>query len=164
MATTVTGTFQITDEGAAPRYVNRYVGFSRSRISDRGMVEFDEFNEWLEELAVSLGDTTTKPLRVFDRYAEVVHRPSDVTPTNILLDFDPSDFLDGDDAPNGVLRIDDRCIDVSGTASRSPPTSRTSRSRSSGTTSPGDTCCSARTWTTDTRAGPRGRVRGRRLS
>jgi len=114
MATTVTGTFQVTDEGAGPRYVNRYVGFSRSRISDRGIVEFDEFNEWLEELAVSLGDTTTKPLRVFDRYAEVVHRPSDVTPTNILLDFDPFDFLDGDNAPNGELAIDDRCIDVSG--------------------------------------------------
>lgn len=114
MATTVTGTFQVAGDGAAPRYVNRYVGFTRSRISDRGMVEFDEFNEWLEDLAVSLSDTTTKPLRVFDRYADVVHRPSDVTPMNILLDFEPSDFLDGDNAPNGELAIDDRCIDISG--------------------------------------------------
>lgn len=113
MATTVSGTFQTTDNGKPPRYVTRYVGFSRSRISDRGMVEFDEFNEWLEELAASLGDTSTKPLRVFERYAEVVHRPSDVTPTNILLDFDPSEFLDGDNAPNGVLTLDDRCLDIS---------------------------------------------------
>lgn len=114
MATTVTGTFQVTGDGTESRYVTRYVGFTRSRISDRGMVDFDEFNEWLEELAVSLGDTSTKPLRVFDRYAEVVHRPSDVTPKNILLDFNPSDFLDGDDVPNGKLTIDDRCIDISG--------------------------------------------------
>ena len=45
MATTVTGSFQVTGEGPGLRYVNRYVGFTRSRISDRGMVEFDEFNE-----------------------------------------------------------------------------------------------------------------------
>jgi hypothetical protein len=76
------------------------------------MVEFDEFNAWLDELAVALDDTTTKPVPVFDRYAEVIHRPADVTPWNILLDFDPSDFLDGEDESKDTLRIDDLCVDV----------------------------------------------------
>jgi superfamily II DNA or RNA helicase len=111
-ATTVTGAFRVRDDGKTPTYVTRYVGFSRSRISDRGMVEFNEFNEWLDELVVALDDTTTKPPRVFDRYAEVIHRPPDVTPRNILLDFDPADFIDSQGPPSVSLHIDDLCSDV----------------------------------------------------
>jgi hypothetical protein len=112
LATTVTGTFQVRDDTGRPKYVNRYVGFSRSRISDRGMVEFDEFNAWLDELAVALDDTTINTLPVFDRYAEVIQRPADVSPRNILLEFDPSDFVDSEDNSNDTLRIQDLCLDV----------------------------------------------------
>jgi hypothetical protein len=45
LATTVTGTFETTDSAGMPKYVSRYVGFGRSRVSDRGMVVFDDFNE-----------------------------------------------------------------------------------------------------------------------
>lgn len=113
LATTVTGTFEATDATGLPKYVSRYVGFSRSRVSDRGMVEFDDFNEWLTELALALDDKTVKALQVFDRYADVIARPLDVTPRNILLDFDPSEYVDSRaGSPNGVLRIDDLCRDV----------------------------------------------------
>ena len=112
LATTVTGSFQVMDGDGNPQYVSRYVGFSRSRISDRGLVEFDEYNEWLEGLAQALDDSNVRPLHVFDRFAEVIQRPADPTPRNILLDFDPGDFLDGQDVRGGRLRIDDLCMDV----------------------------------------------------
>jgi superfamily II DNA or RNA helicase len=112
LATTVTGSFQVMDGDGNPQYVSRYVGFSRSRISDRGMVEFDEYNAWLEELARSLDDSNVRPLHVFSRFAQVIQRPADPTPRNILLDFDPGDFLDGQDVPGGRLRVEDLCVDV----------------------------------------------------
>ena len=71
------------------------------------MVEFDEYNDWLEDLARGLDDPNVRPLRVFDRFAEVVQRPADPTPRNILLDFNPDDFVDNHDVPAGRLRIDD---------------------------------------------------------
>jgi hypothetical protein len=113
LATTVTGSFQLTGGDGNPKYISRYVGFSRSHISDRGTVEFDQYNEWLEDLARSLDDSSVRPLRVFDRFAEVVQRPVDPTPRNILLDFDPGAFLDGQDERGGRLRIVDLCIDIS---------------------------------------------------
>jgi hypothetical protein len=112
LATTATGTFQVLKEDGNPHYISRYIGFSRSRISDRGMVEFDEYNDWLEDLARGLDDPNVRPLRVFDRFAEVVQRPADPTPRNILLDFNPDDFVDNHDVPAGRLRIDDLCMDI----------------------------------------------------
>ena len=76
------------------------------------MVEFDEYNDWLEDLARGLDDPNVRPLRVFDRFAEVVQRPADPTPRNILLDFNPDDFVDNHDVPAGPLRIDDLCMDI----------------------------------------------------
>jgi hypothetical protein len=113
LATIATGTFQVLKDGN-PHHVSRYVGFSRSRVSDRGMVEFGEYNEWLEDLARGLDNANARPLRVFDRFAEVVPRPADPTPRNILLDFNPDDFVDNRDVPAGRLRIDDLCMDVAG--------------------------------------------------
>ena len=49
---------------------------------------------------------------MFDRYAEVIHRPPDVTPRNILLDFDPADFIDSQGPPSVSLHLDDLCSDV----------------------------------------------------
>ena len=83
---------------------------------------------------------------------------------NILLDFDPSDFLDGDNTPNGELAIDDRCIDIADNHFTVTANDRDSNTRSHGTTSPLVICCTARIWTIDIRAVPRGRVRGQRLS
>jgi hypothetical protein len=113
VATTVTGTLQIADRSGTSKHVSRYVGFSRSRISDRGFVEFAEFNEWLEDLAKALDRRSTKPLRVFDRFAQTINRPNDPTPTNILLDFDPTEFQDTA-VPDDFLRIDDLCIEAAG--------------------------------------------------
>ena len=112
LATTATGSFQLSSADGNSRYVSRYVGFSRSRISDGGMVEFDEYNEWLDHLAQALDDTGVRPLRVFDRFAEEIRQPTDPTPRSILLDFDPADFLDGQNAPSGRLHVDDLCLDV----------------------------------------------------
>jgi superfamily II DNA or RNA helicase len=46
-ATTSTGHFELAREEGGSRHVSRYVGFSRSRVSEQGSVEFDEFVEWL---------------------------------------------------------------------------------------------------------------------
>jgi superfamily II DNA or RNA helicase len=95
----------------------RYVGFTRARVRDRGAgpTPFDDYVAWVDRVAAELDATGTQPLRVFDRYAEVVSEPADVRPANILLDFDQALFRESPQAAgatNASLQIDDLCVPV----------------------------------------------------
>lgn len=113
-ASTATGLTQAPDWDAGPT-LTRYVGFTKSRVSDRigGTTPFDEYMRWLEYLADALDDRGVVPLVVFDRYAEVIEAPSDPTPINILLDFDQGAFEGVLDGGPEALSIDDLCLPVS---------------------------------------------------
>lgn len=112
LATTSSGYFETRDSEGSIIYVSRYVGFSRARVSDRGLVEFGEYKRWLEELAAALDNTRNTPLPVFNRFAEVIDMPADPSPRNILLDFDRDDFVDRSSKTRERLRIDDTCMEV----------------------------------------------------
>jgi len=114
LTTTASGYHDEMNEDGKPRSVARYVGFTRGRLSDRGAVRFDELVDWQNEIAEALSESRPVTLPVFDRYAEVIDRPADTTPRNILLDFDPSTFVDTNGVEGERLRIEDLCMDVSG--------------------------------------------------
>jgi superfamily II DNA or RNA helicase len=119
LAATVTGrtAYRDRDGGLDAKRENqtrhRYVGFTKSRIRDGGMLEFKDYVSWLDSLASSLDDQATRPLPVFDRYAEVIGQPADVKPANILLDI-PSNLFETirDDGVQEWLDIEDLCMDV----------------------------------------------------
>jgi hypothetical protein len=90
-----------------------YVGFTRGRVRDNGMLEFEDYMDWLSELALRLGNEEVKPLEVFNRYAEVVTRPLDTSPRNVLLDIPPQTFVRQSGKGLEGLDIPDLCMDVS---------------------------------------------------
>jgi hypothetical protein len=91
---------------------SRYVGFTKSRVRDGGVLEFDNYIDWLGSIASSLSDQEAGTLPVFKRYAEVIKRPASVTPTNILLDI-PGQLFETIDADGQKwLEIPDLCLDV----------------------------------------------------
>lgn len=100
------------------RLVSRYVGFSRSRVHDRvgGTTRFQEYIEWLEQVATELDNSSVTTLPVFDRYAEVVNPPQDPQPVNILLDFEQDRFEESPSftatATSQTLMIDELCLGV----------------------------------------------------
>jgi superfamily II DNA or RNA helicase len=114
LASTATGRADAPD-WAAERTLTRYVGFTKSRVSDRvgGTTPFDEYMRWLEYLADLLDDQTIEPLAVFERYAEVIGVPRDPTPINILLDFEQDAFETVSEGARVNLSIDDLCLPVS---------------------------------------------------
>ena len=91
---------------------SRYIGFTKSRVRDGGMLEFDDYIDWLGSVASSLSDHTARTLPVFERYAEVIDRPASVTPTNILLDIPGQLFETISDDGQEWLEIPDLCQDV----------------------------------------------------
>jgi hypothetical protein len=113
LATTASGYHQDVDDDGEPKTLSRYVGFTRGRVSDRGSVDFDEYIRWQDDVVAVLRNTKdTSVLAAFDRYAEVIDRPDDVTPRSILLDFEPSDFVDLEGDEGTRLDIDDICLEV----------------------------------------------------
>lgn len=94
--------------------VDRYVGFTRSRVRDRraGVTSFDDYLEWLESIADVIDNTSTSRAAVFDRFAEVISAPRDPTPRNILLDFPVERFHAIIDEVDQELNIDDVCVEV----------------------------------------------------
>ena len=112
-ASTTTGITRAPQWSARPT-LTRYVGFTKSRISDRagGPTQFGLYMRWLEYLSVALDDQSATRLSVFERYAEVINVPRDPAPENILLDFDQEQFegLVGGDVVG--LEIEDLCLPV----------------------------------------------------
>jgi hypothetical protein len=112
IASTATGyTSAPADSGAG--ILARYVGFTRGRITDRsgGTTSYQDYLLWLDRLGEALDATNRRPLDVFDRYAELVDRPRDPTPVNILLDLDGR-FGGVVDDQQVDLHIEDLCVDV----------------------------------------------------
>jgi superfamily II DNA or RNA helicase len=115
LASTASGRADAPDWAAEPT-LTRYVGFTKSRVSDRvgGTTPFDEYMRWLEYLADLLDDRTIEPLAVFDRYAEVTDAPRDPTPISILLDFEQDAFETVVERGRETLSIEDLCLPVAG--------------------------------------------------
>lgn len=111
-ASTATGFTQPRQD----QIVQRYVGFTNARVSDRsgGTTTYEEYVAWLEALADQL-DASPRPLAVFNRYAEVVPPPNNPSPENVLLDFDAALFEESLLVAAGkprALDIADLCLDV----------------------------------------------------
>lgn len=73
----------------------RYVGFTRSRVSEasaRG-VEYLEFAAWTDEVDQALRDATRASPELFARYAIFVGVPQNPEPTSILFDLEEVDAL-----------------------------------------------------------------------
>jgi hypothetical protein len=111
MMTTADGAYETTDPDGHVSTRARYVGFTRSRVSDRREVPYPEYIEWQDEIVTSLRGLVAQSA-LFDRFAEAIDRPDDVTPENILLDIVPSDFVDLDDEDRTELVIEDLSLPV----------------------------------------------------
>ncbi len=75
--------------------IQRYVGFSRARVSDSSTedIGYDEYVIWLSALAQIL-DARPRTLALFNRYAGFIRAPPDPAPVGILIDIsDISDFF-----------------------------------------------------------------------
>ena len=101
-----------TSESTDQPAVARYVGFSRGRVSDTGSDTYEGFLQWTVELASLIGGVDRETPRVFDRWAEVIEPPDPTTPESLLLDVDPSLFVDASVDPPEPLVIDDVSIAV----------------------------------------------------
>lgn len=89
----------------------RYLGLSRSRVSDyrRGERDFAAYSQWLDSLKEELAGSSRGAV-TFSRYATYVEEPDDKRAAHILLDIDPTDFVQ---AGSGVpLEIEDRAAAV----------------------------------------------------
>lgn len=114
---TATGyTESATDSGR----VRRYVGFSRSRVSDAvsGDVSLDALLDWIDRVdEVLVADEGGAPTDTFVRFATQSRAPSDPNPLNILLDLteveDRLVFVGGK-GPTGAktVEFDDLCFPV----------------------------------------------------
>lgn len=98
--------------------ISRYVGFTRSRVSDSSQEEvtLPELLEWMDQLAESLESHSDGELpQAFLRYAIEAGDPGDPEPANILLDLGEIQEalvpLSGDMGPT---ELDDLCYDVAG--------------------------------------------------
>jgi superfamily II DNA or RNA helicase len=89
----------------------RYLGISRSRISDfqSGEKDFDAYSEWLDTLHHDLTNPSTAT-DVFTRYATYVDEPDVKDPEHIMLDIDPTNFAK--QRPDTPLEIEDRAVSI----------------------------------------------------
>jgi superfamily II DNA or RNA helicase len=89
----------------------RYLGLSRSRVSDyrKSERDFDAYRDWLEALAAELSSGADGAV-TFTRYATYVDEPEDKEPLHLLLDVDPSEFEQM--ATADPLEIEDTATDV----------------------------------------------------
>jgi hypothetical protein len=110
-----TATGSVADGGVPAR---RYVGFTRSRISEPRSVgvKFSDYIAWIDRITATVADTTREGPDVFGRYALATKPPADTTAEHILLDWE--DVLDETGrlraAPQhgGAITVDDSASDV----------------------------------------------------
>jgi hypothetical protein len=94
-----------------------YVGFTRSRVAQRngGRVDFEHYLSWTKEVARILQDETLKANLLFDRYAEPVRAPGNVTPEHILFDvenFEEEYLVIDPDGTSASVLWEDRCSQI----------------------------------------------------
>jgi superfamily II DNA or RNA helicase len=91
----------------------RYVGLSRSRISDYRATErdFEAYDAWLKSLHARLTHESVGA-STFDRYATYVPIPRDPRPVHVLLDIDDGDFSGREGDRVIPLRLDETAIEV----------------------------------------------------
>jgi hypothetical protein len=91
----------------------RYVGLSRARVVDHraGERDFATYSAWLDELAAALAQPATA-VDTFTRYASEVPTPANPTPAHVLLDIDPTDFIQPDGTAERPLELEDTAYEV----------------------------------------------------
>ena len=95
----------------ADQRFRRYLGLSRSRVSDYrpGERDFNSYSEWLDGLKGDLSGTADGA-PTFSRYATYVDDPANKDVAHVLLDIDPTEFVqEGSGKP---LEIEDRAASV----------------------------------------------------
>jgi superfamily II DNA or RNA helicase len=109
VCTTAEGYVEVeADEG-----FRRYVGLSRARVVDHraGERDFATYSAWLDELAAALAQPAPA-VDTFTRYASEVPTPADPTPVHVLLDIDPTDFIQPDGTAERPLELEDTAYEV----------------------------------------------------
>lgn len=97
--------------GFAGTLGRRYVGFTRSRVSDSASGSWADFHGWADQVA-QVVRSKARAARLFQRYAEIAPTPKRPIPTSILFDIDDiKDSLE-DVAGKIVRELEDLCIEV----------------------------------------------------
>jgi superfamily II DNA or RNA helicase len=91
----------------------RYLGLSRSRISDYRATErdFEAYDAWLKSLHARLAGESVGA-STFSRYATYVPTPADPRPVHVLLDIDGADFSGTEGDRVIPLRLDETAMGV----------------------------------------------------
>jgi hypothetical protein len=91
----------------------RYLGLSRSRINDYrpGERDYRSYSDWLEALKSELEHGSANAT-TFTRYATYVDKPDLKEPIHVLLDIDPTDFVQA--GSGDPLELADRVAEVRG--------------------------------------------------
>jgi hypothetical protein len=89
----------------------RYLGLSRSRVNDyrRGERDYSAYSDWLDTLKADLG-RRSENVATFTRYATYVEEPDSKAPIHVLLDIDPTEYLQA--GTGNPLDLDDRATEV----------------------------------------------------
>jgi superfamily II DNA or RNA helicase len=101
-------------------YVRRYVGFTRSRITDPSAtrIEYAEYLKWLDFIAIELDKEDGQEIPLFNRFARQINPPTHPEPLNILFDLDEvSDSfvkIEEDEEEFEPFSMDDKCYDITG--------------------------------------------------
>lgn len=98
-----------TDDARA----RRYLGLSRSRITDYRSTEGDygAYSSWLDEVERDVRGNGVA-VDTFGRYATYAAVPADPSPVHVLLDIDPTDFARTGNGKTILLALEDTAHDV----------------------------------------------------
>jgi len=92
----------------------RYVGFTRSKVTDQTSICFDieNYKIWLDHINEVLSEGSRNGSSFFERYAQFTSPPSKTSPINILIDFDELDgfFKYGKEGPEVIFDL--TCYEV----------------------------------------------------
>jgi hypothetical protein len=95
------------------RRCRRYVGLSKSRVSDYLATERDyaTYSAWLDALDRQLA-AAARGVTTFERYAQYAPVPADATPTHVLLDIDRWAFARTEGGVDAPLELEDTALAV----------------------------------------------------
>jgi superfamily II DNA or RNA helicase len=95
----------------------RYLGLSRSRITDHRTTErdYETYSRWLGTIELHLANGA-KRATAFDRYAKLLPTPSDSSPVHVLLDVDPGAFEQRRGTEVIPLELGDSALEVAGSS------------------------------------------------
>jgi superfamily II DNA or RNA helicase len=90
----------------------RYVGFSKSRVTDSLTSKYVIYKDWINVLDKKLSNAKVSGHDFLNRYAVLVTIPNDVTPTNILLDTYALNDEFVVQGKKSEIEIEDKCISI----------------------------------------------------